>query len=77
MLLHYCWHRPGRIQAFRRASFRMCRNCNVPLQECPCVDWCRTPNAACSVCEGSGWIAIIRSRAQTVRDVLGSFQEAN
>jgi hypothetical protein len=64
----YCWHRPGMLRYFKHVVLRMCRNCGVPIEECPCVSWGRTPNASCPACEGSGWCATVRSRQQTIRD---------
>lgn len=63
----WCWHRPGIEKKFARSTFRLCRHCGVPVEECPCVSW-RLPDGKCPICEGSGWIALIRSRLQTLRD---------
>lgn len=71
MFLAYCWHRCGRVRYFRRVAFRVCRHCGVPVEECPCATWGRMPARDCPCCEGSGWVAIIRSKRQTVCDVIG------
>ena len=67
MNFFYCWHRPGRMY---RGHTRLCRLCGIAIEECPCVSWGRTPDSDCPICEGSGWISIIRSRMQMLRDIL-------
>lgn len=67
----YCWHRPGR--AFRQ--YRLCRHCGIAIEECPCVDWGRSPGQHCSACEGSGWVSVVRSRGRMLRDMLGADHE--
>ena len=70
MNVPYCWHRPGLLRHFRHIVLRVCRHCGVPVEECPCLSWGRTPNSECPACEGSGWCAIIQSRQQTVRNFV-------
>lgn len=72
MNIPYCWHRPGALKRFRHIELRTCRHCLVPVEECPCVDWGRAVSQDCPLCEGSGWIATIRSRRQLLFDYLGS-----
>jgi len=62
----YCWHRPGRMVR----NIRTCRFCRVAIEECGCVRWRGAPKADCA-CEGSGWVAIVRSRFQAIAQILG------
>lgn len=68
MNFSYCWHRPGKL--FRLRHFRVCRHCGVPVEECPCVSAGRTPQSDCKACEGSGWVAIIRSKRAHAQEVF-------
>jgi len=68
MNFFYCWHRPGKLFTLR--NFRVCRHCGVPVEECPCVNYGRSPVSDCPCCEGSGWVGLVRSRASTLRSNL-------
>lgn len=70
MNVPYCWHRPGNLKHFKRITLRVCRHCYVPVEECACLDYGRTPKSDCPACEGSGWVSLVRSRAQGVRDLI-------
>lgn len=61
-----CWHRPGS----ERGAGRLCRTCGIGIQECPCVSYMRSPERDCPLCEGSGWVSVVRSKLQAFRDVL-------
>jgi hypothetical protein len=67
MNVPYCWHRPGRRF---RDQLHLCRHCGVLVEECCCVSYGRTPDPNCIACEGSGWCAFLRSRAQLLRDMV-------
>lgn len=70
-MIFYCWHRPGNRW---KGHIYLCRHCEVAVEECPCVSFGRTPNPSCEICEGSGWIAILRGRMQVLRDfVFGGY----
>jgi len=47
------WHRPGVMDG----GVRLCRSCAVPITECGCSNFGRTPKARCELCHGSGWVA--------------------
>lgn len=68
MTFFYCWHRPGRrIQAQRYA----CRHCGVAIEECPGVSWRNScVGGSTCPCEGSGWVAIVRSKRQALAQTL-------
>ncbi len=67
MFYAYCWHRPGRIHG----STWTCRHCAVGISECACVSYSRSPApGCCPMCEGSGWVAILRSKLATMRQTL-------
>jgi hypothetical protein len=70
MNIPVCWHRPGLLKHFKHVTLRTCRTCFVPVEECPCVSWGRSPDGGCPFCEGSGWIATIRSKVQILVDYL-------
>lgn len=61
MTLSYCWHRPGRLTR----GTRQCRHCSVAIEECPCEPRKRSEEP-CRCCEGSGWVATVRSKAAGV-----------
>lgn len=63
----YCWHRPGKRW---KDHIYLCRHCGVAIEECRCVSWGRSTEKDCVACEGSGWVSMIRSRLQAMRDVL-------
>lgn len=74
-----CWHRPGRL--IKSGVFRdgvlvqgevwACRHCGVPVEECPCVEYRISKlGSNCVKCEGSGWVAIVRSKRETIRQTL-------
>jgi hypothetical protein len=67
---HHCWHQPGRMNLFARAAFRSCKHCGLSIEQCPCVSWGRSPNDACPACEGSGWVALMQSKGQAMRNLL-------
>ncbi len=67
MFYVYCWHRPGRIGR----GFWICRHCGIGVEECACVSYSRVPNGTCAACEGSGWVAIVRSKISAMRQTLG------
>lgn len=51
-----CWHRL-RI----RGKHHVYRHCGVAIEPCPCVTWMRSPDSHCPLCEGSGYLATVRS----------------
>lgn len=53
-----CFHRPGKLIG----RIRTCKWCGVAIEECPCVNWGRTPQLECPCCISSGWVAIVRGR---------------
>ena len=55
-----CYHRPGR--RINENPYRVCRNCGVAVDECPCSDYSRKPKPDCPACLGSGWVSIVRGR---------------
>jgi hypothetical protein len=71
MFYVYCWHRPG---ASIRGEIRRCRHCGVAVEECPGVAWRQACDlgAQCPACEGSGWVAIIRSKSAELAQMIGS-----
>lgn len=61
----YCWHRPG-----RRIRFGvLCRHCGVLIEECPCVEW-RKVRSDCPLCQGGGWVAVVRGRRAKFAELL-------
>jgi hypothetical protein len=78
LLIPYCFHRPGPM----RGNFRTCRHCRVAIDECPCVTWHRNTEKGCRLCEGSGWLGIIRSNHAMLAQMLdispdGSYHKGN
>jgi hypothetical protein len=63
----YCWHRPGRMVG----NVRTCRHCGVAIEECPCVEYRVVKGGATCACEGSGWVAIVRSKVMLIAGLLG------
>lgn len=61
----WCWHRPGRL----RKGVRTCRHCGVAIVECPGEDTKRK-DPPCRCCDGSQWVAVVRSRVATVRQAV-------
>lgn len=68
MNFQYCWHRPGKLS---RSAIRTCRNCSVAIEPCVCSNFSRGGHSDCIYCEGSGWVAIVRSKLQATHDMLG------
>jgi hypothetical protein len=68
MMFAYCWHRPGPMH--HRGRFRLCRNCGVSIEPCPCVSWGRATDPDCKCCEGSGWVGLVRSRLTELAQTL-------
>jgi hypothetical protein len=66
-MIRDCWHRPGRLT---RGRVRLCRFCGVALEECPCEPRKRK-DGPCPCCQGSEWVAIVRSRRAKIAEVLG------
>jgi hypothetical protein len=55
-----------------RGEIRQCRHCGVAVQECVCFQWRQAAQTDCPACEGSGWVAIVRSKLAGLVQVLGS-----
>jgi hypothetical protein len=73
MTFAYCWHRPGR---HLRAGVFVCRYCGVAIEECPGVAWRNAcVGGSLCPCEGSGWVAIVRSKRQAFAQVLKEGKE--
>lgn len=70
----YCWHKAGRQT---RGGIVTCRHCGIGVEECPCLTWSRSPNDECPMCEGSGWVAMVRSRRATLVQILDFNGEVN
>ena len=66
MNFFYCQHRPGPIIKGQR----LCRHCRVAIEECPCVSNFRTVDQSCEVCEGYGWVGILRSKREALSQAL-------
>lgn len=67
----YCWHRAGKRW---RGHIYLCQHCGIAIEECPCVNWGRSPDSKCPCCEGSGWVAVLQSKMQILRDfVFGGY----
>jgi hypothetical protein len=64
----FCWHRPGRLHG----KTRLCRNCGVGIEECPCAPRKRN-EPPCPCCEGSEWVAIVRSRKAAAQQAIALF----
>jgi hypothetical protein len=62
-----CWHRPGRLIR----TTRTCRNCGVAIEQCPCVNYFRTPDPFCYCCFASGWVALVRGYRTKLLDLTG------
>ncbi len=63
-----CFHRPGRKT---RSGATTCRFCGVLIEECPCVEKThRKGDPNCRACLTSMWVAVVRSRLQTLRDLV-------
>jgi hypothetical protein len=70
MTFAYCWHRPGRRI---RAEVFACRYCGVAIEECPGVAWRNScVGGALCPCEGSGWVAIVRSKRCAFAQAISS-----
>ncbi len=74
-----CWHRSGRVllaEVWRsgevvRPEIRACRHCGVAIEECPCVQYRVSKlGSNCPACEGSGWVGILRSKRETIKQAL-------
>ncbi len=63
-----CWHRAGRMSP--SGKVRTCRHFGVAVQECPCVDWSRSPKSDCPCCSGSGFVAIVRGKLAKFADYV-------
>jgi len=63
----YCWHRPGRVL---KGEVRACRHCSIAVVECPCVSYGRNAAAGCVICEGSCWVAMVRSKSAALEQTL-------
>lgn len=50
-----CWHR-----LVIRKGRNVCRFCGVEIETCPCEAY-RVPDGKCDLCQGSGWLALLRS----------------
>lgn len=62
-----CFHRPGRIIGHTVT----CRRCGVAIEYCPCVGpHFRSVDDHCHACNGSMWVAIVRSAATKFREYL-------
>lgn len=59
-----CWHR-GKTSG----KHLLCVHCGVAVEECPCVTW-RVPDADCRLCDGSGFVAVVRGRLAKFREYL-------
>jgi hypothetical protein len=55
---------------------RTCRFCGVAIEECPCVNWSRTPAENCPCCYSSGWVAIVRGRIAKTVEQFNDWAEA-
>jgi hypothetical protein len=66
-----CWHR-GR----KRKNGHVCVNCGVACEECPCACY-RAPQGACTACNGSGWVAIVRGNVAKFREYIERDYEGN
>lgn len=61
-----CWHRPGRVIPNKGW---LCRHCGVAIEECPCEPRKRR-EPPCPCCDGSKWVAIVRSRRDATAQAL-------
>ena len=66
-----CWHRPGPL----KHGVRICRHCGVAIEPCPCVDQFtfRKLDDRCTICNGSGWVAIVRGRNEKFQEALAVY----
>lgn len=60
-----CWHRAGKA----KGNVLLCSHCGVAVEECPCVSY-RVPNDTCQICDGSGYVAIVRGKASKFAEYL-------
>lgn len=63
-----CWH-----QLRIRGRWQVCRHCGVQIEQCPCVSHERAPDSDCKLCDGSGWLSVVRSQAEMFREFLALF----